>query len=106
MLAPLLCRRACAYDDVVTGKRIPAVTTAQIYKGSIAFIILQIIMIAVIVLNPQLVSGGITKVKQLDAAKVEELLNIETNDYGSDFPSFESDQPADAESDAPDPVKW
>ena len=94
------------YDDVVTGKRIPAVTTAQIYKGSIAFIILQIIMIAVIVLNPQLVSGGITKVKQLDAAKVEELLNIETNDYGTDVPAFGSDQPADGAADPSDPVKW
>jgi TRAP-type mannitol/chloroaromatic compound transport system permease large subunit len=95
------------YDDVVTGKRIPAVTTGQIYKGSIAFILLQIIMIAVIVLNPGLVSGGITKVKQLDDAKVEELLNIETNDYGSDAPLFESDQPAEgAPADPDDPVKW
>ncbi len=31
------------YTDVVTKERIPAVTTAQIYKGSIAFIILQLI---------------------------------------------------------------
>jgi hypothetical protein len=91
---------------VVTGKRIPAVTTAQIYKGSIAFIILQVIMIAVIVLNPGLVSGGITKVKQLDAEKVEELLNIETNDYSTDMPAFGSDQPADGEANPSDPVKW
>jgi TRAP-type mannitol/chloroaromatic compound transport system permease large subunit len=40
------------YDDVVTGKRIKAVTTAQIYKGSIAFIVLQVIMVAVILFNP------------------------------------------------------
>ena len=76
------------YDDEVTGKRIPAVTTAQIYKGSIAFIVLQVIMIAVIVLNPELVSGGITKVKKLDDGRVEELMNIETTDYGSDIPLF------------------
>jgi TRAP-type mannitol/chloroaromatic compound transport system permease large subunit len=95
------------YDDAVTGKRIPAVTTAQIYKGSIAFIILQIIMIAVIVLNPGLVSGGITKVKKLDAERVEELLNIETNDYGSDIPAFGTDKPADGTSNSTsDPVKW
>ena len=72
------------YDDVITGKRIPAVTTSQIYKGSIAFILLQIIMISVIVLNPNLVSGGITKVKQLDAERVEELLDMPTIDYGGD----------------------
>ena len=94
------------YDDVITGKRIPAVTTGQIYKGSIAFILLQVIMIAVIVLNPNLVSGGITKVKKLDAAKVEELLNIETNDYGSDVPLFGNDQPAGGEASPSDPVKW
>jgi TRAP-type mannitol/chloroaromatic compound transport system permease large subunit len=29
------------YKDRVTGANIPAVTTAQIYKGSIAFIVLQ-----------------------------------------------------------------
>jgi TRAP-type mannitol/chloroaromatic compound transport system permease large subunit len=94
------------YNDAVTGERIPAVTTAQIYKGSIAFILLQILMIAVIVLNPGLVSGGITKVKQLDESKVEELLNIETNDYGTDMPAFGTDQPADGESKPADPVKW
>jgi hypothetical protein len=38
---------------------------------------------------------------------VEELLNIETNDYGSDAPLFESDQPAEgAPADPDDPVKW
>jgi hypothetical protein len=34
------------YKDRVTGATIPAVTTAQIYKGSIAFIVLQVIMVA------------------------------------------------------------
>jgi len=30
------------YTDKVTGKLIPAVTTAQIYKGSIAFILIRV----------------------------------------------------------------
>jgi hypothetical protein len=95
------------YDDEVTGKRIPAVTTAQIYSGSIAFILLQIIMIAVIVLNPGLVSGNITKVKQLSADRVEELMNIPTTDYGSEVvPGIDSTQPADAATNPNDPVKW
>jgi TRAP-type mannitol/chloroaromatic compound transport system permease large subunit len=34
------------YNDRITGERIPAVTTAQIYKGAIAFIVLQVIMVA------------------------------------------------------------
>ena len=49
------------YDDRITGRRIPAVTTAQIYKGSIAFIVLQVIMVAAVVTYPQLVTGNIDK---------------------------------------------
>ena len=71
------------YTDSVTGKLIPAVTTSQIYKGSIAFIFLQLIMVAVILFNPGIVSGGITKVKKLSAEKVENLLEAPVLDYGS-----------------------
>ena len=71
------------YVDVITKKTIPAVTTGQIYKGSIAFIVLQLIMVAVIMINPELVSGGITKVKRLSADQVENLLEIDTVDYGA-----------------------
>ena len=71
------------YVDVITKKTIPAVTTGQIYKGSIAFIILQLIMVAVIMINPEIVSGGITKVKRLSADQVENMLDIDTVDYGA-----------------------
>jgi TRAP-type mannitol/chloroaromatic compound transport system permease large subunit len=63
------------YDDVVTGKRIKAVTTMQIYKGSIAFIVLQIIMVALIVLNPGLVTGSLDKATVVDDAAVDSMLN-------------------------------
>ena len=71
------------YDDAVTKERIPAVTTAQIYKGSIAFIVLQIIMVGVILFNPGLVSSNIDKVKRISKEKVENMLNIETIDYNT-----------------------
>lgn len=71
------------YDDVITKERIPAVTTAQIYKGSIAFIVLQVIMVGVILFNPGLVSGNIEKVERISKDKVEDMLNIETIDYNS-----------------------
>ena len=71
------------YTDEVTKERIPAVKTTQIYKGSIAFIILQLIMVAVIMFNPELVSGGITKTKKLSAEAVENLLDAPVEDYGS-----------------------
>jgi TRAP-type mannitol/chloroaromatic compound transport system permease large subunit len=71
------------YDDVITKERIPAVTTGQIYKGSIAFIVLQIIMVGVILFNPGLVSGNIEKVERISKDKVEDMLNIETIDYNT-----------------------
>ncbi|MDP1690397.1 MAG: TRAP transporter large permease subunit [Burkholderiaceae bacterium] len=57
------------YKDRVTGAVIPAVTTAQIYKGSIAFIVLQLAMVAAIVAYPSLVISGIDKVELIDADK-------------------------------------
>lgn len=63
------------YTDKVTGERIPAVTTSQIYKGSIAFIILQMIMVAVIILNPQLVTGSLGETVKVDDAAVTDMLN-------------------------------
>jgi TRAP-type mannitol/chloroaromatic compound transport system permease large subunit len=64
------------YDDRVTGQRIRAVTTAQIYKGSIAFIILQVIMVTAIVLNPGLVTGNIDKGPMIDADKALESMGL------------------------------
>lgn len=60
------------YTDRVTGKRIPAVTTAQIYKGSIAFIVLQLIMVAAVVFYPGLVDRGeVAKKIDLDKVTIE-----------------------------------
>ncbi|MFN3302253.1 MAG: TRAP transporter large permease subunit [Roseateles sp.] len=55
------------YKDRVTGAAIPAVTTAQIYKGSIAFIVLQLVMVAAVIAFPQLVSGNIAVGEKVDA---------------------------------------
>jgi TRAP-type mannitol/chloroaromatic compound transport system permease large subunit len=62
------------YKDRVTGVMIPAVTTTEIYKGSIAFIIVQVIMVAAIMIFPSLVTGGIEKVKLLTPEQVMEQL--------------------------------
>ena len=63
------------YTDAVTKQRIPAVTTAQIYKGSIAFIVLQLIMVAVIMINPTIVTGHLDKAVVVDDAAVSDMLN-------------------------------
>ena len=58
------------YHDRITGQLIPAVTTAQIYKGSIAFIVLQLVMVAVVIAFPSLVTGSIGQGEKLDADQV------------------------------------
>jgi len=59
------------YQDRVTGKTIAGVSTAEIYKGSIAFIILQLIMVMVIIAVPSLVTGGLGGGEALDLDSVQ-----------------------------------
>jgi len=75
------------YTDRVTKQRIPAVTTAQIYKGSIAFIILQLIMVAVIIMYPGLVIDSLDAVKAVDESAVSDVLN--------NLPGLQLDEPTD-----------
>jgi TRAP-type mannitol/chloroaromatic compound transport system permease large subunit len=68
------------YKDRVTGQLIPAVTTAQIYKGSIAFIILQLIMVVAVVAFPGLVLEDESKKGPgLDAGQIMEQLDGQRN---------------------------
>ncbi|MCX8099357.1 MAG: TRAP transporter large permease subunit [Casimicrobiaceae bacterium] len=58
------------YRDRVTGQLIPAVKTGQIYRGAIAFIVLQLIMVAVVMLNPGLVINSLDSGPKIDPDKV------------------------------------
>jgi len=62
------------YKDVVTGQTIPAVQTSQIYKGSIAFICVQLVMVAALIVFPALVTGGIEKTVDIDADKALQMM--------------------------------
>ena len=64
------------YKDRVTGKLIPSVKTSEIYKGSIAFIILQLIMVVAVIAFPVLVTGGIEKTEELNAEQIMEQLEM------------------------------
>ncbi|MDP1900833.1 MAG: C4-dicarboxylate ABC transporter, partial [Rubrivivax sp.] len=67
------------YKDRITGQKIPAVTTAQIYKGSIAFIVLQLVMVAAVIAFPSLVAGGLdSNAPKIDADKA--LLQLQIDD--------------------------
>ena len=73
------------YRDRVTGKRIAKVTTGQIYWGSLPFIVIQLIMVAVVLAFP----GLVTHYKGADAAvdtgnvKIEVEGGFGFNPYGS-----------------------
>jgi TRAP-type mannitol/chloroaromatic compound transport system permease large subunit len=60
-----------AYTDVVTGKQIQPLTTPQIYKGALAFIVIQVIMVAVLITNPQLVTGSLDVKVKVDLNTIE-----------------------------------
>ncbi|MFN7861899.1 MAG: TRAP transporter large permease subunit [Curvibacter sp.] len=76
------------YKDRVTGQMIPAVQTTQIYKGSIAFIILQLIMVAAIIAYPKLVIGGLDEGgPKVDADAVFEQMQQGRNALESMAPS-------------------
>jgi TRAP-type mannitol/chloroaromatic compound transport system permease large subunit len=62
------------YKDVVTGEMIPAVQTSQIYKGSIAFICVQLVMVTALIAFPALVTGGIEKTVDIDADKALQMM--------------------------------
>ncbi len=67
------------YKDVVTGQTIPAVQTSQIYKGSIAFICLQAVMVVAVIAFPSLVTGGIEKGVAIDADKALQIMQDQSN---------------------------
>jgi hypothetical protein len=73
----------------VTGKQIEPLTTPQIYKGAIAFIILQLIMVAVLIMYPGLVTGSLDEKVKVDLNTIE--LDAGSSSWG--------DQPA-----LPDPA--
>ena len=64
------------YKDRVTGENIKAVMTSEIYKGSISFIVLQIVMVVAIMVFPYLVVGNMSKDKGLSNAAVMDILEM------------------------------
>jgi len=71
------------YRDKVTNKLVKGVRTEEIYKGSIAFIVIQLVMVGVILFFPSLVIGNLHQDKRIDDNAVNDMLyNID-----SDIPS-------------------
>ena len=57
--------------DKLTKKEIQPVTTMQIYWGAVPFVVIQIIMVALIIAFPGIVSGGLDKNEPIDISNVQ-----------------------------------
>jgi TRAP-type mannitol/chloroaromatic compound transport system permease large subunit len=95
------------YTDRVTGASIPAVSTGQIYKGAVAFIGLQLVMVAMIIAFPTIVTGNIKKGPQISQEQVLEQLDqlreqLRDMPQGSDRP--QEYNPMDLFRDQPKPA--
>ena len=84
---------ANAYLDKVTGRSTAPVTTGQIYWGAVPFVVIQLIMVAIVIAFPALVTATLQR-NTVDPSKIE--INI---------PPPEHDQPESGDSPKPDAPK-
>lgn len=58
------------YTDKITKKLIPPVSTMQIYWGAVPFVIIQVVMVALIIAFPGIVSSGLDEREVIDLNQV------------------------------------
>ncbi len=62
------------YTDRLTGKRMAPVTTGQIYRGAVPFVLIQVLMIGLVIAFPQMVMVYKSAESTVDPAQVEIVL--------------------------------
>jgi TRAP-type mannitol/chloroaromatic compound transport system permease large subunit len=87
------------FVDKITKKMTPRVTTGQIYWGAVPFVLIQLIMVALIIAFPGLVSGGLAKKAAVNTDQIR--IEIPADEPGAGGP-LEGEQPADADKKAGD----
>jgi hypothetical protein len=92
---------AAAFLDKVTGRPTAPVTTGQIYWGAAPFVVIQMIMVAIVIAFPGLVTSSLHK-GTVDPATIE--IDIPAPEYRSEPPEeFRSPgDPAPSKLDYPD----
>ena len=100
------------YDDRVTGKKIQPVTTMQIYWGAVPFVIIQVVMVALIIFVPTIVSSGLDKEEKVDLDQVQMQMDADSKAAetpetpAADAPQGGASVPAgDAKTAEEDPMK-
>jgi TRAP-type mannitol/chloroaromatic compound transport system permease large subunit len=89
-----------SYIDKVTARTIAPVTTGQIYWGAVPFVVIQVIMVGILIVFPQIVTVTLNK-GGIDPSKIE--INIPSSEHEreqiereGDIPDFGT-KPRDAE---------
>jgi tripartite ATP-independent transporter DctM subunit len=59
------------YTDKITRKPVAGVSTMQIYWGAVPFVVIQILMVALIIAFPKIVSRDVEEKVDLDKVKIE-----------------------------------
>jgi TRAP-type mannitol/chloroaromatic compound transport system permease large subunit len=80
------------YVDRITRKMTPRVTTGQIYWGAVPFVLIQLIMVALIIAFPGLVSGGLAKKAAVNTDQMQ--IQVPAEDPGADSTPLEGEPPA------------
>jgi TRAP-type mannitol/chloroaromatic compound transport system permease large subunit len=65
------------YTDRKTGRTIAKVTTGQIYWGAVPFVLIQVLMVGLIIVFPNIVSGGLAKRADIDISNIK--IDIQPN---------------------------
>jgi TRAP-type mannitol/chloroaromatic compound transport system permease large subunit len=60
-----------AYRDKITGQRIEPITTGQIYWGAVPFVVIQMIMVAIVIAFPILVTANLDVGYTVDPTKLQ-----------------------------------
>ena len=83
------------YVDRVTRKIMEPVTTMQIYKGAIPFVIIQLTMVGLLIAFPQLVTGSLDKKQEYNMENIGEQMrdSLPQTDNGYDTSPGASEEP-------------
>jgi len=87
------------YTDKVTKAPVAKVTTGQIYRGAIPFVLIQIVMVGLVIAFPGLVSSGLGKENKLNNDEIMQQLQQDRQDKPA--PSMDGLMPQPA---APEPA--
>ena len=92
--------------DRVTKKVMEPVTTMQIYKGAIPFLIIQLTMVGILIAFPQLVTGSLDKKVEVNMESIGDQMreSLSTDDEGhSPDAGYGADEKTEAETPAAEP---